>query len=106
MTSLAPAAEPRDNWPAWRGPTANGVASASARPPLRWDEIDTAEPGDFTIATMPARFAELGDLMADIDDHVFDITPLLEWADRDEAAGDEEPPDDPTVSERGPRSGG
>ena len=27
--------------------------------PLRWDEIDTAEPGDFTIATMPARFAEL-----------------------------------------------
>ena len=42
----------------------------------------------------------------DIDDHVFDITPLLEWADRDEAAGDEEPPDDPTVSERGPRSGG
>ncbi|MFO0928538.1 MAG: PQQ-binding-like beta-propeller repeat protein [Gemmataceae bacterium] len=38
LTSLAPAAEPRDNWPAWRGPTANGVASASARPPLRWDE--------------------------------------------------------------------
>ena len=83
-----------------------GTPEGRVSAPLRWDEIDTAEPGDFTIATMPARFAELGDLMADIDDHVFDITPLLEWADRDEAAGDEEPPDDPTVSERGPRSGG
>ena len=83
-----------------------GTPEGRVSAPLRWDEIDTAEPGDFTIATMPARFAELGDLMADIDDHVFDITPLLEWADRDEAVGDEEPPDDPTVSERGPRSGG
>ena len=40
--------------------------------------------GDFTIATMPARFAELGDLHAGIDDAVFDIEPLLEWAERDE----------------------
>ena len=39
---------------------------------------------DFTIATMPARFAELGDLHAGIDDAVWDIEPLLEWADRDE----------------------
>ena len=39
---------------------------------------------DFTIATMPARFAELGDLHAGIDDAVWSIEPLLEWADRDE----------------------
>ena len=33
---------------------------------------------------MPARFAELGDLHAGIDDAVFSIEPLLEWAERDE----------------------
>ena len=43
----------------------------------------TIDPARFTIATVPARFAELGDLHAAIDDTSFDITPLLEWADRD-----------------------
>ena len=52
--------------------------------PIRWDEVDDVEPDDFTIATVPARYVELGDLHADIDDHPFDIAPLLEWADRDE----------------------
>jgi DNA ligase D-like protein (predicted polymerase) len=55
--------------------------------PLAWDEIDDIEPDDFTIATMPERFARLGDLHAGIDDSVFDIEPLLEWADRDEREG-------------------
>jgi hypothetical protein len=32
---------------------------------------------------VPARFAELGDLHAGIDDHPFSIQPLIEWADRD-----------------------
>ena len=36
---------------------------------------------------MPARFAELGDLHAGIDDAVFAIDELLEWADRDERDG-------------------
>ena len=36
------------------------------------------------MATVPARFAELGDLHAGIDDAVFSIEPLLEWAERDE----------------------
>ena len=44
-------------------------------------------PRDFTIATMPARFAELGDLHADIDDHPYALDTLLEWAERDERAG-------------------
>ena len=44
--------------------------------------------------TVPGRFAEIGDLHEDIDDHVFDIAPLLEWADRDEAEG-KATPDEP-----------
>ena len=39
------------------------------------------------MATVPARFAELGDLHAGIDEAVFAIDALLEWADRDERAG-------------------
>jgi hypothetical protein len=42
---------------------------------------------------VPARFAELGDLHAGIDDSAFSIEPLLEWAERDEAAGKETPPE-------------
>lgn len=64
-----------------------GVPQALVSTPVRWDEIDDAEPADFTIRTVPARFAELGDLHADIDDHAFDLAPLLEWADRDERDG-------------------
>jgi DNA ligase D len=67
--------------------TPRGIVSA----PVRWDEIPDVEPGDFTIATMPARYAELGDLHAGIDDAVFDIAPLLEWADRDDAEEPEAP---------------
>jgi DNA ligase D len=69
-----------------------GVPDARVSAPVRWDEIDDAEPGDFTIETMPARFAGLGDLHDGIDDAVFDIAPLLEWADRDEHEGAEPPP--------------
>ena len=71
-----------------------GNPEATVSTPIRWDEVDSVEPGDFTIATVPARFAELGDLHGDIDDHPFDFAPLLEWADRDEAQG-AEPPADP-----------
>ena len=62
-----------------------GVAEALVSAPIRWDEVDDADPGDFTIATMPKRFAELGDLHAGIDDAVFALDELLEWADRDAA---------------------
>jgi DNA primase len=61
--------------------------------PIAWDEVDDVEPQDLTIATVPQRYARLGDLHADIDEHVFDITPLLEWAERDEKEGAETPPD-------------
>ena len=69
-----------------------GVPDARVSAPVRWDEVDDAQPADFTMDTMPARFAELGDLHAGIDDAVFDIAPLLEWADRDEREGAPEPP--------------
>jgi DNA ligase D len=71
-----------------------GVPDARVSAPIGWEEIDTVVPGDFTIETMPARFAELGDLHAEIDLHVFDIAALTEWADRDEREG-AAPPVDP-----------
>ena len=37
--------------------------------PLTWDEMDECDPADFTLATMPARFASVGDRHADIDEH-------------------------------------
>ncbi|MFJ4835079.1 non-homologous end-joining DNA ligase [Streptomyces sp. NPDC088747] len=52
--------------------------------PLRWEEVDDAVPRDFDIATMPARFAELGDVHADMDDHAFSLEALLDLAHRDE----------------------
>ncbi len=70
-----------------------GNRNATVSAPLRWDEIPDATPDDFTIATMPERFARLGDLHSGIDDTVFDISPLLDWADRDERSGAETPPE-------------
>ena len=58
-----------------------GVPNARVSAPIRWDEVDDCTPDDFTIFTMPERFAAIGDLHADIDGHPFDIAPLLEWAD-------------------------
>jgi DNA ligase D len=68
-----------------------GVPDATVSTPVAWDEIPDAEPGDFTLATVPARFAALGDLHAGIDDTAFSLAPLLEWADRDERAGIADP---------------
>ena len=79
-----------------------GVPEAKVSAPLAWDEIDDAEPGDFTIATMPQRFARLGDLHEGIDEAVFDITPLLEWAARDERDGAVDPPAPPATDEPAP----
>ncbi len=60
-----------------------GVPEAVVSTPLRWDEVPDAEPGDFTLATVAERFARLGDVHAGIDNAVFSLEPLLEWADRD-----------------------
>ena len=68
-----------------------GVAQGTVSTPIRWDEVDDVLPADCTMATVPGRFAELGDLHAGIDDAVFSIEPLLEWAERDERAGAADP---------------
>ena len=60
-----------------------GVPEATVSTPITWAEVDSVEPGELTIATVPARFAELGDPHAGIDEHPFSLAPLLEWADRD-----------------------
>src|SRR5215467_7877506 len=70
-----------------------GNPEATVSTPIRWDEIDSVVPQDFTIATVPARFADLGDLHAGIDDAVFGLEALLEWADRDEVEGLAAPPE-------------
>ncbi|WP_029138289.1 non-homologous end-joining DNA ligase [Nakamurella lactea] len=70
-----------------------GVPDARVSTPIRWDEVDSVDPRDFTIATVPARFAELGDLHAGIDDAPYSLQTLLEWAERDERDGAENPPD-------------
>jgi DNA ligase D len=62
-----------------------GNAEGTVSAPVGWDEIDDVDPRDFTIATVPERFAKLGDLHDGIDEAVFDLAPLLAWSDRDEA---------------------
>jgi DNA ligase D len=64
-----------------------GVPSATVSTPIDWSEIPDADPRDFTVRTVPPRFATLGDLHAKIDDQPFSLETLLEWADRDEKAG-------------------
>jgi hypothetical protein len=51
---------------------------------VTWDELPDVDTDDFTIATVPERFAKIGDPHATIDDEAFSLEPLLEWADRDE----------------------
>ena len=55
-----------------------GLPDARVSTPITWDEVADVDPRDFTIFTVPARFAELGDLHADIDDHPFDISSLID----------------------------
>jgi DNA primase len=64
-----------------------GLPEATVSTPITWDEIDAVEPNDCTMATVPGRFAELGDLHADIDRAVFAVDELVEWAARDERDG-------------------
>jgi DNA ligase D len=68
--------------------------------PLAWEELDHVAPEDFTVATMPARFAEVGDRTAAIDDAAYSLDPLLDMYERDVAEGREDmpyPPDYPKM---------
>jgi len=68
-----------------------GLPEATVSTPLTWDEVTDVSPADCTIATVPARFAALGDLHAGIDDAPYSLETLLEWAERDERAGSADP---------------
>ncbi len=69
-------------------PTEDARVSA----PLAWDEVAACDPYDFTLATMPARFAALGDRHAGIDDAVGTLDALLELSARHEAEGQGDAP--------------
>jgi DNA ligase D len=61
-----------------------GISEGTVSTPIAWDELDAVQPRELTIATVPERFARLGDLHAGIDDRAFSLEPLLDWAQRDE----------------------
>ena len=68
--------------------------------PLIWDELPTVEPENFTVATMPARFADVGDVHASINDAEHSLQPLLDLYERDAAEGRGDmpyPPDYPKM---------
>ncbi|MFB9239879.1 non-homologous end-joining DNA ligase [Plantactinospora siamensis] len=75
-------------------------ARATVSTPVTWAELAEVEPDDFDLRTVPARLAAGADPHAGIDDDPWDLTPLLEWAARDErdGAGDlPYPPDHPKM---------
>jgi DNA ligase D len=68
--------------------------------PLAWDELPEVVPEMFTVETMPARFAEVGDRHAAINDVAHSLQPLLDMYERDEAEGRGDmpyPPDYPKM---------
>ena len=84
-------------------PTPDARVSA----PLHWDEVAACDAGDFTVATMPARFAAIGDPADGIDLAVGDLSSLVALAAAQKAAGmDDPPPPPPDPAESGSRSAG
>jgi bifunctional non-homologous end joining protein LigD len=63
------------------------LPDARVSTPLHWHEVPDCEPADFTVLSVPARFAELGDPHAGIDAAPGSLEKLLELAAQDEAAG-------------------
>ena len=63
------------------------LPDARVSTPLNWDEVADCDPADFTVLTVPKRFAEIDDPHADMDASPGSLEQLLELADRDEAAG-------------------
>src|SRR6202162_574685 len=77
-------------------PKPGGPVSA----PLAWDELPEVAPEMFTVETMPARFAQVGDRHAAINDVAHSLQPLLDMYERDEAEGSGDmpyPPDYPKM---------
>jgi hypothetical protein len=60
--------------------------------PLEWSEVDDAEPADFTLVTMPKRYAAGGDRHRDLDAQAFSLESLLELSARHERDGQGDAP--------------
>jgi len=76
------------------------VPNAQVSAPLTWEEVPDAELGDFTLITMPDRYARLGDVGAGIDDAVGSLEGLLELSARQEAAGEGDAPWPPNYAKQ------
>jgi DNA ligase D-like protein (predicted polymerase) len=63
------------------------LPDARVSAPLHWNEVSACDPADFTIFTMPERFAKIGDPHADMNSAPGSLEKLLDLADKDEAAG-------------------
>ncbi len=63
------------------------LPDARVSAPLAWDEVTACEPADFTVLTVPARFASQGDPHVGMNEQAFSLESLLELAARDEASG-------------------
>lgn len=61
-----------------------GVPAGTVSTPIGWSEVATVDPREFTLETVPERFARLGDLHATIDDVHYGLEPLLRWADSED----------------------
>lgn len=82
------------------------VADARVSTPLRWDEVPDCDPADFTVQTVPERYARIGDPHAGMDDASGSLETVLELAARDEASGLSDapwPPHYPKTEDEGPR---
>lgn len=95
-----------------RDRTMAGAYSPRAKPgapvstPIHWDELDEVDPRRFTVRSIPARLAEIGDPWADLQKAPGRIDTLLEWWERDVADGLGEmpfPPEFPKMPGEPPR---
>jgi bifunctional non-homologous end joining protein LigD len=63
------------------------LPDARVSAPVRWEEVETCDPADFTVFTMPSRFAAIGDPHEGMNDAAGSLDALLEMAARDESEG-------------------
>src|SRR5437899_1072831 len=68
------------------------TADARVSTPLEWSEVPDVDPADFTVTTVPKRFAGRGDPAAAIDDHAGSLDGLLQLSERQRAAGQGDAP--------------
>jgi bifunctional non-homologous end joining protein LigD len=63
------------------------LPDARVSTPLHWHEVSDCDPAEFTLFTVPKRFAKIGDPHAEMDSAPGSLEKLLELSARDEAAG-------------------